>query len=108
MTDNIFKELKKFFNGWEMETLTPCKQPCLTMSFDVNKIDSISNRVDESLGAIEFKDEVKVFTDVYAYDMFSLVVDLGSSLGLWLGLSALSVFASFVDFAAITKKMLSN
>ena len=74
----------------------------------VNKIDSRYNLLDESLVHIVFKEQVKVFTDVYAYGIFSLFVDLGSSLGLWLGLSALSVFASFVDFAAITKKMLSN
>ena len=108
MTDYVHKEVKKFLNGWEMETLTPCKQPCLTMSFHVNKIDSRYNLLDESLVHIVFKEQVKVFTDVYAYGIFSLFVDLGSSLGLWLALSALSVFTFFVDFAAITKKMLSN
>ena len=40
--------------------------------------------------------EVQVITDAYAYDMFELVVDLGSALGLWLGLSALSIFDYFV------------
>ena len=34
----------------------------------------------------------KNVTDVLAYDEFSLIVDLGSALGLWLGLSALSIF----------------
>ena len=43
-----------------------------------------------------------VITDTYAYDMFSLVVDLGSALGLWLGLSAVDIFGSTLDFFGIT------
>ena len=42
--------------------------------------------------------EVTVITDAYAYDVFSLVVDLGSALGLWLGLSALSIFDYILSF----------
>ncbi len=52
-------------------------------------------------------DIVKVFTDVYAYDMFSLVVDLGSALGLWLGLSALSIFDLIVDSYKTAKHVIS-
>ena len=47
-------------------------------------------------------EEVTVHTDTPAYDMFNLVVDLGSALGLWLGLSAVSIFDSLVDFIRFT------
>ncbi len=35
--------------------------------------------------------KVTVYTDVYGYDALSLIVDLGSAMGLWLGLCALSI-----------------
>ena len=44
----------------------------------------------------EILEKVTVYEDVYAYDMFSLIVDLGSALGLWLGLSACSIFDSLL------------
>ena len=40
----------------------------------------------------EINAEILVTTGVYAYDVFALVVDLGSALGLWLSLSALIIF----------------
>ena len=38
--------------------------------------------------------KVMVYTQMQSYSLFDLVVDLGSSLGLWLGISALGI----VDF----------
>ena len=48
--------------------------------------------VAETTVAFETATEVLVTTDVMAYDIFNLVVDMGSALGLWLGLSAISIF----------------
>ena len=45
---------------------------------------------------IKLLDEIQVYTDVYSYDLFSLIVDLGSALGLWLGLSALGILDNLV------------
>ena len=55
----------------------------------------------DDYGGTEFKinEEIVVTTDVYAYDVFALVVDLGSALGLWLGLSALSIFDYVLFFS---------
>ena len=39
-----------------------------------------------------FDENANVFEDVNNYDEFSLIVEVGSSLGLWIGLSALAVF----------------
>ena len=40
---------------------------------------------------------IQVQTTAYAFDKFALIVELGSSLGLWLGLSAIS----FLDLVLI-------
>ena len=47
--------------------------------------------------------EVTVTTDVVAYNGFNLVVDLGSALGLWLGVSALSMYDLATDIFIKTK-----
>ena len=45
-----------------------------------------------------------------AYGFFDLVVEVGSSLGLWIGLSALGVFDLLFDFVALirSKKLYKN
>ena len=41
---------------------------------------------------IYFNDNVKIETVLLAYGMNSLLVEIGSSLGLWLGLSVVGLF----------------
>ena len=105
MNETVFDELTKFINGWKMESSNACKQPCQTLKFKLNKITHTTNRINYGYVRCSFNDEVIVHTEVLAYDMFSLVVDLGSSLGLWLGLSAISVVGSFIDFAAFARNV---
>ena len=100
----MFEEIPKFVHGWKMRSLSACKQPCLQLDFKLNEVGSTMNRIDIGYVQMLIYDEVNVYRDVYAYDMFSLVVDLGSSLGLWLGLSALSMFSSAVDFIILARE----
>ena len=53
-------------------------------------------------------DKIFVHTDVCAYDVFSLVVDLGSSIGLWLGLSAIGIFDYLIDFYTFVLSKFTN
>ena len=59
--------------------------------------------IDKTYFTFVAKEEVKVFKDDYLYDIFSLVVDLGSALGLWLGLSALSIFDLLISGALMVR-----
>ena len=98
LKDNILNEMVQFLDLRDLDLFKHCLSPCLSMSFKFNLIDHSPNQPD--YGAVKFKvvDAVTVVTDVLAYDLFSLVVDLGSALGLWLGLSALSIFDNILLF----------
>ena len=74
-----------------------CLPPCLKMKINIEKSVERSNIPKNSIFDLTGNDIVEVNTESYAYDIFNLVVDLGSALGLWLGLSALSIM-DFVVF----------
>ena len=85
-------EFLLFNKGMDMDFFKFCLPPCLTMHINYKKINHETNIKSWANVQFKFLDEVTVYTSTNAYDMFSLVVDLGSSLGLWLGLSALSMY----------------
>ena len=53
---------------------------------------------------LHFKKTVTATRNMKAYGIFDLIVEIGSSLGLWIGLSALGVF----DFALQTGEFLKT
>ena len=57
----------------------------------------MSNGIKHAAARLESQNNVVILKDVYSYDLFNLVVDLGSALGLWLGLSALSIFDNILE-----------
>ena len=104
---NVSNEIQRFTMGLENKIPDTCKIPCHKMNFKIKKIDDWSM---VNTGVLQYNliDKVTVHKDYYAYDVFDLVVDLGSALGLWLGLSALSIFASFLQCFRTTEKFLNN
>ncbi len=104
VVDEVYDEVKKFINGWKMQLFDPCLDPCLKMTFKVKELIHTHNRISDSFVRFDINEKVTVFTEVYAYDVFSLFVDLGSALGLWLGLSAVGLFTLTFDYAAYARK----
>ena len=64
---------------------------------------NLVNYIGEANLILHPQHEVKVFKDIYSYDAVNLVVDLGSALGLWLGLSALGIFDLIILFIGFAK-----
>ena len=75
-----------------------CKKPCLKTTISVEQklkrlpVEDVHYYVD-----FRFNTEVGFKEKVVAYDMFNFVVDVGSSLGLWLGLSILNITDAIID-----------
>ena len=98
----IQKDIGRFLLNSETLNLELPQPPCQKMKFHTKRVDHWRRNGATKL-YFNIIDEVTVITDTYAYDMFSLVVDLGSALGLWLGLSAVSIFGSTIDFIGNTQ-----
>ena len=101
----------KFMTPKENSKLTAaevqCKNPCKKM---VNKVSLrakndgvISN---DAFLTLMFKKIVKVEKKVVAYTWFNFIIDVGSSLGLWLGLSALSIIDQAIEALMVANKCL--
>ena len=76
----------------EIQTIfTYCKPSCMWIDLTLERIVH-KPHLGESVVEIYWPTTVEVKTTAYSFDKFALAVELGSSLGLWLGLSALSFF----------------
>ena len=54
---------------------------------------------------LNFRKKVNVIKHMKAYDLFDLVVEIGSCLGLWIGFSAISFFDFIIEYAVKIKKI---
>ena len=76
-----------------------CKKPCLKTTILVErKRKHLSNDYEHTVDLL-FNTDVSFKRKIVAYDMFNFVVDVGSSLGLWLGLSILNITDTLINFA---------
>ena len=71
-------------------------------------VDEITNFPKYSLLNVEFDKDVQVHKRVYSYDAFSLIVELGSALGLWVGLSALGLLDIIIEACFRAKQSVKN
>ena len=109
--DIIIDDIEQLLGGQDLKMQEKCLQPCLKMSIKLKELVQTNNNIDSA--RVDFfidDDDVLVETDMYGYDAFSLIVDLGSALGLWLGLSALSIYDSIIEFynLLISKKLINT
>ena len=58
--------------------------------------------------AIDVDDKVEILEEQSNYTLFDLVIDSGSSLGLWIGLSILGVFDLVMQYCLVIKNCIKN
>ena len=104
----------EFFSQFVEEYITPlrnrdnildealCRKSCTRTKYIVHERESIKQSVE--MIEISFNQNVLITETVYNYGLFQFVVDAGSSLGLWLGLSVLGLH----DLALETFHFLKN
>ena len=105
MIQNKFMTTKE--NSELTEAEIRCKDPCKKM---INKVTLRAKNdmliSDSALLTLRFKKTIKVEKKVVHYNWFNFIIDVGSSLGLWLGLSALSCLDITIEALTVVKKWL--
>ena len=95
MKKEKFEKLAKKIYGIEPIKSKKCRNPCRRMKVSAKKMYHKKNYREYGEIHLMFDDEVTVYTLVDINGVFDLITDLGSALGLWLGLSALNLFDGF-------------
>lgn len=87
--------IRRLFNNKHIPT--SCKASCTRMEVKLTKVFEIQNFPHFILMDVEHDEQVTVHTLTYSYDAFSLAVEIGSALGLWLGMSAIGILDVIID-----------
>lgn len=96
--NTILEDLRSLNSGIMPETIQQCEKPCYQVKVRSEEVWMTSGWKDyASLEIHDNDDTVSIHKAIYSFDIFMLTVELGSALGLWLGLSAIS----FLDFGMI-------
>ena len=86
----LHEQLWKYFDmltdGRKIDLMKQCLPACYQIKAKLEKIFDYPYRLNNArLMITEAEENVKVFKAVYSFDIFTLTVELGSALGLWLG-----------------------
>ena len=88
-------------------SLPACPQPCQGVKIHSRLTQTTHSRKLRQV-SLEFDPSVKVTRYVMAYGSFELIVDVGSSLGLWIGLTFIGLFDGFRDIVQLIVKKAGN
>ena len=84
--NKIWSELDFLTDGNHINVMKDCMKPCYTITVNLAEKTHIKNFKGHSYARIiDNAGMVTVYTAAYSFDIFALIVELGSALGLWLG-----------------------
>ena len=90
LEENIFEGVLEDFNsvtdGLDIEVQKKCAVPCYKIELQVRKMAVNPNFPNNAMLKIVHSNAVPVTKAVYSFNKFMLTVELGSALGLWLGM----------------------
>ena len=75
-----------------------CKSPCMSLKIKSEKKAAFNLKLNYTLISVDFNPFVKRTRSICKITLMDLMVNIGSSLGLWLGISIFSLFNSLKDF----------
>ena len=83
---NIYADIDLLIEGSKIKTMANCIQPCYIVKTKLTEKVFITNYTEMSELKITTKEDgATLIKDAYSFDIFALIVELGSALGLWLG-----------------------
>lgn len=86
--------------------VTDCKPSCQRLELQLKRIGKTDHPT-MAIFDLKHHHEVEVHKIICAYDIFNLIVELGSSLGLWMGMSAVGLLDIFIEGWANLQQVLA-
>ena len=80
---------------------TSCKVPCVQLRATSKFLSTIETKNGNNTFILHFDPTIKVRESISQYNGFDLTVEVGSALGLWLGLSAIGLFDYMIEIIQI-------
>ena len=85
--ENFLQDLDALTDGDNIDMMNQCPRPCYAVTVSLVETFHMVNIRDFSFALISNEAETAiVYKLAFSYDFFALITELGSSLGLWLGI----------------------
>ncbi len=88
--DILFRDDSKNEKEW-------CLPPCKQLIYNVQIASTDKAAYYQNWLNLKFAGDINVETEINGYDSFRLIIEIGSSLGLWLGLCIISIFDMSIE-----------
>ena len=96
-TNNVFQFVNEILDNREVEMFKQCLLPCVSMKMKLQRTRHETNWPEHVRFTVHSKAWANKRTEFHSYNGFNFIVDFGSALGLWMGLSCLSILDQVLE-----------